>query len=167
VQNEKPTYGEYLKEYAFRIGSLVINLQGLEFYLRAFLQARLDAELLGLAPGEHIYSPVVGSVVNLSPLTNWDTLGELIGKCNATAEAENRPKLDPALVDIRDALAHGRIAALTPGKPTRLIKYSKPLKPHKTTVQVTFNSLLDEDWFKEQKGRVIVALETIHGEPLP
>jgi hypothetical protein len=154
---------KYLDRYALLVGKLVINLQSLEFLLRAFLQAQPGAEPIGLPQGQNILSTPVGSIVNLCPTTNWDTLGELIKKYNAIAEAKSLPKLDPTLVDIRDALAHGRIATLEFGKPTRLIKYSKPLKPHKTTVQVTFNALLDEDWFSKQVADIGAAMAMVYG----
>lgn len=153
----------FLERYALLVGKLVINLQGLELLLRTFLQEQPGADPTGLPADQHIFSPTVGSILNLCPLTNWDTLGELIGKYNAIAEAKSRPTLDPTLVDIRDALAHGRIAALEFGTPTRLIKYSKPLKPHKKTVQVTFSALLNEDWFSKQVVRVSAAMQTVDG----
>jgi hypothetical protein len=53
-------------------------------------------------------------------------------------------------------------SATTEGIPMRSIKLSAPLHPDKKTVRVTFNAVLDEMWFKEQKARVIVALDTGH-----
>ena len=153
---------EFLKRYAFLVGSLVINFQSLEILLRLFLQAQPGAESMGIPYGQDIYSAPVGSVVGLCPLTNLDSLDKLIEKYNRVAYAQGKPKIDPKLVEVRDALAHGRNSATMEGIPMRSIKYSAPLHPEKKTVKVTFNAVLDEDWFKEQKARVVAAMRTVH-----
>jgi hypothetical protein len=157
---------EFLRRYAFNIGSLISNFQGLELLLRGFLQDQADAAPTGLPPGQNFYSTPVGSTLPVCPLTNYDTLGKLIKKFNEIADAQGKPKVDPALVEIRDALAHGRIAALDEGQPMRLIKYSRPLETEKTTVRVTFNAELNDSWFGDQRRRVISAMETVRGAPI-
>jgi hypothetical protein len=157
----------FLKHYAFQIGSLVSNFQSLELLIRIFLQAQPDAEPIGIPHGQDVYSVPVGSVVPACPLTNYDSLGTLIKKYNEIADPRGKPGIDPTLVEIRDALAHGRISARIEEQPMRLIKYSHPLKPQRTTVLVTFNAVLDDKWFAEQKMRVIVAMEILHGALLP
>jgi hypothetical protein len=154
---------DFLKRYAFNLGSLVSNFQGLELLLRAFLLDQVGAAPIGLPHGQDFYSAPVGSTVPVCPLTNYDSLGKLIEKFNEIADAQGKAKLDPTLVDIRDALAHGRIAALSEGKPMRLVKYSRPLEPKKTTVRVTFYAELNDKWFSDQRGRVISAIETVLG----
>jgi hypothetical protein len=153
---------EFLRRYAFLVGSLVINFQSLELLLRGFLQDQPGAEPLGLPPGQDFYSSPEGSVVALCPLTNHDSLDKLIEKYNRIAHAQGKPKVDPKLVEVRDALAHGRNSATTEGVPMRSIKFSAPLHPDKKTVRVSFNAVLDEKWFKEQKARVVAALFTVH-----
>ena len=90
-------------------------------------------------------------MVAICPLTNRDSLDKLIEKYNRIAHAQGKPKVDPKLVEVRDALAHERNSATMEGVPMRSIKFSAPLHPDKKTVRVTFNAVLDEKWFKEQK----------------
>jgi hypothetical protein len=83
--NERPNndqqkdHSKYLERYALLIGKLVVNFQGLELLLRTFLQEQPGAQRPRLSQGETIFSPPVGSIVDLCPLTDWDTLGMLIG----------------------------------------------------------------------------------------
>jgi hypothetical protein len=167
--NERPNndqqqdHSKYLERYALLIGKLVVNFQGLELLLRTFLQEQPGTQRPRLPQGETIFSPPLGSIVDLCPLTDWDTLGMLIDKYNAIAEGKGWPKLDSSLVGIRDALAHGRIAAFEFGKPPHLFKYSKPLKGNSAKVKVTFNETLDEAWFSKQVTAVNAAMQAVYG----
>lgn len=153
---------EFLKRYAYLVGSLVINFQSLELAIRAFLQAQPGAEPIGLPYGADFYAISVGTIVPLCPITSQDSLQDLIGKFNRIANDQGKPRVDPDLADVRDALGHGRNSATMEGVPMRSIKYSAPRKPDKKTVKVTFNAVLDENWFKQQRGRVLEALSTVH-----
>jgi hypothetical protein len=152
---------EFLERYASRVGRLVINFQSLEIALRIFLQSQPGADPLGLPHGEDFYSRPVGSVVALCPLTNQDSLHDLIAKFNRVAHTQGKPKIDSTLTEIRDAVAHGRTTGTLTGL-MRSIKYSAPIPPDKKTVRVTFNTVLDEEWFKAQIERVYAALMTIN-----
>lgn len=116
---------------------------------------------MGIPYGQDIYSSPVGTVVGLCPLTNLDSLDKVIEKFNRIAHVQGKPKIDPKLVEVRDALAHGRNSANMAGIPMRSIKFSAPLHPEKKTVKVSFNAVLDEQWFKEQKVRVLEALKSV------
>jgi hypothetical protein len=82
----------------------------------------------------------------------------LIKKANNLLQEHNAPLLDEGLVEIRDALAHGRIASLKDEERLRLIKYSRPINGQ---VQVTFNEVLDEHWFMVNKRRVRDAINIL------
>ena len=98
-----------LTDYAYNLGSLLANFQSLELGLRAFLQQLPDARPLGIPYGEDIYSFPAGQAVPESELTSYDSLGRLIDKYNEAARDQGLAEIDHGLVDIRDALAHGRV----------------------------------------------------------
>jgi hypothetical protein len=59
-------------------------------------------------------------------LTDWSTLRELISAYNARESAHAGRTIDTAMMDLRDALAHGRMSASTMTSEYRLIRFSKP-----------------------------------------
>jgi hypothetical protein len=119
-------------KYALQMGKLLVNLQSLEYSLRGFLWNKKKGPILDLD------SLQVGDVVPLNPFTDYSTLGHLVERCDAEGLA-----IDRRVVQIRDALAHGRIASSKPQGPDLLLKFSQP-KPTDTTVRVTEAYLLDE-----------------------
>jgi len=56
--------------------------------------------------------------------------------------SKGRDLIDRSIVDIRDAIAHGRVAADEEGGQLRLLKFSKPKDGF---VEITFYTLLDEE----------------------
>jgi hypothetical protein len=148
------------EKHPLNLGMLLVNFQSLEFALRMFLwntetpkgkQADLVSKLLQLNEGD---------IVPMNAYTNYDSLVQLIDKYN------NNPKItsaglaiDKTLVDIRDALAHGRVAGLTPNPPFKLTKFNMPNKNNQ--VKVKFSALLTEEWFREQHQRVKKAVLTV------
>ena len=74
------------------------------------------------------------------------------------------PKLDTTLIDLRDALAHGRVSAAEQNETLRLVKFSKP---NGGLTRVTYNQLMTEDWFMEQKSRIRNAITEVHGQLSP
>ena|SRR5689334_257344 len=148
-----------LNQHARHLGSLVANFQTLEFLLRAFLQQLPGARPLGIPQGQDIYSSPVGSELHESELTSYESLGQLIDKYNDEAERRASPKIDRTLVDVRDALAHGRVSAEAPNTDLRLLKFDKPMNGR---VKVVFNEVLSEHWFSLQKRRVLDAILAVH-----
>ena len=143
-----------LNTYAFHLGGLIANFHGLELSLRIFLykalprphNASLDADF---------YSYEVGSFVDENMLTNYDSLGILFKKANLVLKEKNAQLLDESLVDVRNALAHGRISTESEEKPLRLLQYSKP---RAGKVKITHNTILTDQWFIENKRRVVEAM---------
>jgi len=148
-----------LDEHVRHLGGLVANFQSLEFILRAVLQASPSARPIGIPHGTNIYSYPVGAELPLNELTSYDSLGELIAKFNSQAAQLGLPAVDATLVEIRDALAHGRVSADVIENDLRLLKFSKP---DDGSVRVTFNERLSSEWFTNQKKRVIRAIELVH-----
>lgn len=140
-----------MDEYYQLMGTLVANLQSLEFALRAFLYNKES----GPKPanpefGKNIYDFKVGDCVEETAFTNHDTLGQLIDKYNEIVKSKDSTVcVDRGIVDIRNALAHGRIASESPAPevPLKLIKYGKPQNGQ---VCVTHYVTLTKDWFDKQ-----------------
>jgi hypothetical protein len=126
------------KKYTESLGKLVSNLHGLEFALRAFLH-KLNANESQVK----LDSIRVGECVCENSFTNYDSLGDLIRKFN---EASPRFCAVTDVVQLRDMLAHGRIAGKTPTVfPMQLVKFGRARNGR---VQVTALILMDDEWFK-------------------
>ena len=60
-------------------------------------------------------------------LTNYDSLEQLIDKYNNVVNPANSLfLLDRTVVEIRDALAHGRVMSRTSNPPLRIFKFNRP-----------------------------------------
>jgi hypothetical protein len=110
-----------LDQHAIQLGGLVASFQSLEFLLRLFLQKLPSARPLGIPHGTDVYSYPVGTELPESELTSYDSLGQLIDKYNAEMRRRGHLQIDPTLVEIRDALAHGRVSAGTIDENLRLL----------------------------------------------
>ncbi|MBY0498883.1 MAG: hypothetical protein K2P74_04590 [Nitrosomonas sp.] len=142
-----------LDDHAKQLGGLVGNFQSLEFMLRSFLFLQN-----GAPEGKDIYSFRVGESLPVSELTNWDSLGELIRKFNEEVNKYDLAKIDKEIVEIRDALAHGRVSACDPSDNLRLLKFDRP---RNNQVKVLFNEAMTESWFVSQKKRVADAIQLV------
>lgn len=143
-----------LEEYTFGVGKLIVNLHSFEFALRAFLWNRE-----GGSSWAFLESLCEGDTVPENAFTNYDTLGQLIIKYNAFVSSRfPNLQINPSLVDLRDALAHGRVASSVPSPPLRLLKFGKPAGGN---VNVTHSIVVDDAWLSEQKTRVRLQLEKI------
>lgn len=152
-----------LESHALHLGGLIGNFQSLEFLLRAFLHKQPNARPLGLPYGTDIYLSPVGTALAENDFTSYDTLGQLIDKFNAVAAAGNLPNVDRTLVDIRDALAHGRVSASGEDEQLRLIKFGRPSNGQ---VRVEFNVEMSDAWLIEQKRKVFEAMMVVYNGDL-
>jgi hypothetical protein len=151
-------------ERACALGRLMVNFHSLEFALRAFLQGLPGAPGFGLPHGIDVYSFPVGTELPLNEFTNYDSLGTLIRKYNDEMRSRRHSTLDATLIDLRDALAHGRIAARWDDPHTRLLKFSKP---EGENVRITFNEEMTSEWLSAQVKRVNDALQLVLHELEP
>lgn len=148
-----------IQQYCQNLGAVIANLQGLEFYIRCVLSELPDSPPHGLAEGENIFDCKVGSELLESPMTNFDTLGTLIAKFNLVAKTYGWDQLDMQLVQIRDALAHGRVAYPDDDEHfPHLMKFSKP---RESKVQVSFNAELSTQWFAQHIRLTKLAQEIV------
>jgi len=131
------------------MGDVLANLQSIEFCLRRFLY-HLDGLQKPSPDAAHppfdLSNWREGDWVPETPLTNYDTLGDLIAKVNSALQARGFPeRIDTSLTQLRDALAHGRVLSLPPDGPFRLVKFSKP-KVNKVRVAVSIT--LNHEWLR-------------------
>ena len=150
-----------LREHAFYLGAVVGNFLSLELALRCYL-GRLPGAIPFDEWGKDPYSVPIGEEMAENAFTNYDSLGTLFDKYNASVHAQGFPRIDRTLVEIRDALAHGRVSSQSENGTLRLMKFSRP---HNGRVTVTFNGVMSEEWFIEQKRRSLEALMTVASNP--
>jgi hypothetical protein len=146
-----------LDKHGLNLGKLVGNFQSLEFALRAFL---INDEIAQKGPlsksATDMHEMNEGDIVPENAFTNYDTLAKLIEKYNGNPKILSAGlTIDETLVDIRDAIAHGRVSAATPSSSLKLLKFNKPKN---NQVKVTFSVLMTREWFAEQLRRVYDAV---------
>ncbi len=138
------------------IGCLVTNLQSLEFVLRLMLEsvdrdigeASMSVTLPFLSPNDHVPE---------APMTDYDSLRALVEKANRVLKSRDIPhRVDPRVVELRDALAHGRVLCLRPDPPFSVVKFGKP---HGGRVRVVARYDMTEEWFKEEIERTFRELD--------
>jgi hypothetical protein len=144
-------------EHCLRLGRLVARLQALETLVRFALQDRAEAELNQPSVGAAAFMARAGDSVGV-PATDhfvsFDNLGQLVAKFNRAFPDHS---LDLASLDLRDAIAHGRIMrVIVDGSAVfRLVKFSQvrsdSLYPGYSPVphyaDVEFAELMTHDWF--------------------
>ena len=145
-----------LDEHALNLGKLIANFHSLEFALRAFLVNYEIASGGSFPQSANLGEMNEGDIAPENAFTNYDTLGQLINKYNNNPRILSASlKIDATLVDIRDAIAHGRVSSAMPSSSLKLLKFDKP-KNNK--VKVTFSVTMTKEWFREQVRRVYNAV---------
>jgi hypothetical protein len=146
-----------LKEHATMMGKLLVSFQCLEHALRAFLYERNDPPHEPLAPGTNLATMTFGDVLPENAITRWDSLTHLIKRYNR-AISNGHLAVDPSLVDLRDALTHGRMAASLLEGNLALIKFTRPFAGR---VEVGFREELSKEWMENQIKRVFAECEKV------
>ena len=135
------------------IGKIVVNLQSLEFLLRLFLQNVQNPKAASRYAPYDFTNLTVGAWVPLDFLTSYDGLKELIQKVNSTLEARGlSERIDESIVQLRDAIAHGRVLGNEAEGPFHIFKFSKPNKS-KTQVKVGLSVEMTPEWLAAQVRR--------------
>jgi len=149
------------EQHPLNLGKLLVNFQSLEFVLRAFtwenekgtrqdVSSHTELKLNKLEEGDRVAE---------NAFTNYDSLNVLIDKYNQNPKILSTGlTIDKSVVDIRDAIAHGRVFGDTPHPPMTLLKFSKPMNE---CVKVTFSVQLTQEWFNKQIPRVQKAILTV------
>lgn len=137
--------------HALNLGKLVGNIQSLEFALRAFLVNDEIASGALFAQSANLQDMNVDDIVSENAFTNYNNLRQLIRKYNRHPKIISASlDIDETLVDVRDAISHGRVSAASPSSSLRLLKFGKP-ENHQA--KVTFSILMTKEWFGEQISR--------------
>ena len=138
------------------LGKLVHNMQTLEFMLRGILFT--DEITKGISK-QLTNNPKFekGELLPINALTNWDSLYELVQKYNQLPISKGF-KIDETLVDIRDAIAHGRVFAYTPDGINQLVRFQKPKD---NEVEVKSGVLMTEEWVGRQGNRFYEAVRKV------
>jgi len=146
-----------LSEHTLMMGRLLVSFQCLEYALRSFLYERCDPPHEPLASGMDLNTMSFGDVVPENAITRWDSLTQLIKRYNR-AVRDMQWTVDPGLVDLRDALAHGRMAASVVEGHFALVKFTRP---YGGRVEVGFREKLSREWLENQVKRVLAECEKV------
>ncbi len=141
-----------LEEYPVLLGRVLSNLHSLEFLLRAFLYAKAAPPHTPFPKGISLDTAKAGDNMPVNAMTDYDSLSHLIARYNAiVSPSRSDLAIDPTVVDLRDALAHGRVSAPNPGDSLLLVKLARP---HAGAATVTYSQPLTSAWLKQQTTRI-------------
>ena len=149
-----------LNEYAALMGQILANLQGLEFALRTRLSYD-DPPHMQLPAGKRLQELKAGDRVPENSFTGYETLGRPIEHYNGqVANSDPDLTVDPDIVTLRDALAHGRASSLPDDADadTVLLKFSRP---ENGQVTVTFSECLTREWLNIRVRRVFLEVRKV------
>lgn len=141
------------KEHTRCVGQLVVDLQNLELSLRIHLLA-----VQQLSWPDYDESLVLGAELPCTAFTDFRQLRELLRDYNGLPGQTEVVQDAQSLVDLRDALAHGRVAAPRGEKAMRLLKFDRPVNG---IVRVTYCAVMNATWFKTQLKMIQDALRTV------
>ena len=145
LQAESRKYREWL-------GQIVSGFQTLELFLRIQIQMMPNVKEMGITAYQDMFAYPVGTELPETEMTSYDALGDILKKYNSEARKRSYPEIDPMLVDLRDALAHGKVGYNPTKTGLRLIKFSK--RNAAGLVEVTWNVDITEDWCNVQLERL-------------
>lgn len=137
------------EEHICNLGKLVSYFHTLEFLIRSILKNNEQDK-----PNTNYSRLKKGQTVPEDSMTNYDPLGGLIEKYNKLVSKEL--KITKDIVEIRDAIAHGRVFSDNPNLPMMLVKFNKP---EDGRVSVTFAAKMDRQWFTEKKYQILQEIE--------
>ncbi|GAB5540077.1 MAG: hypothetical protein Salg2KO_21800 [Salibacteraceae bacterium] len=146
------------EDYMLNLGLLVAHYHSLEFILRVYLQAQPTARPVGLQPGDSPYEYQVGEMLPENELTSFDSLGELVQKVNLSLSESDVEVIDPEIVKVRDALAHGRVSAPSLSKDIHLVKFGRPQNGQ---VRMEFNEIVSVEWLNQKRINVVSVIKRV------
>ncbi len=144
----------FLEMHALQLGKLVGNLMSLELLLRCVLaELEPDGPQVGL-------ELKVGDRVPEAAISDYCALGQIIRRYSSAVPSADW--IDERLiVDVRDAVAHGRASTVVENTPLTLVKFGKPDKASRT-VEVMAVITMDEGWFQANVKAIAVAMEKVY-----
>jgi len=140
-------YANTFRTFPCGLGALVSNLLQLEFSLRVSLHLDEPGEHLPFDTFRHI---TANAVLPLNHLTSWANLGDLVAAFNAGQRARGSPSIDEGIVELRHALAHGRITQKKMESAYLLVRFGKPVGDHVAVESIQTVTL---EWLESQVRR--------------
>jgi hypothetical protein len=140
--------GEYMSQkdnfeiHALKLGKLVGNLQTIEMAARMAI-VKLD-EYSASQVATQLPQVKEGGRVEWNAFTNSNDLRQTLEKYNKHAPTECKVDVTP-IVNLRDALVHGRTFGFGDLKHLRLLKFNR--KQDKGKVVVDMAQDMDDEWF--------------------
>lgn len=140
------------EEYNGLLGGVIRNFQSLEFLLRLFLGGNEFFQLPLRRTKE-------GDTLPECQFTDWDSLGQLMAGANRRfLRLGLTQRIDPSLVKVRDAFAHGRVFAPEDEEYNILFKFGRP-RHGKIRIEARYT--LDEETLRDFLGRTADAIEMV------
>lgn len=132
-----------------KLGTLVMNLLALEFALRETLHFFTSWNTPSPENRDSLKLLKIGDLIDESALSDYRQLGRLINDHNTMIDRFKLSgcKVDEGIVDLRDAIAHGRLFITSLDEAPILLKFSKTKD---TKVEVTFFERLTDSWLDQQ-----------------
>jgi hypothetical protein len=153
--------------YALRLGELWSNFLSLDVCLRTFHVRLPGSAPTGIPYAVDVYSFPVGTEFSESAVADMKFFSSLVVSYNETVVARGLGSpIDAALIELRNALAHGFVSTDRNEGPMRIIKFGRSRPGF---VKITMNETMDLAWFKSQMKRVYDAIQAVHAaaENLP
>jgi hypothetical protein len=145
--------------YAQSLGDLWAKLQSLEMMMRLFLHGLPHSPKLNLPIGIGIFGLKVGEEVEGTHLTQRDFFSTLLRTYNREVVAAGLGSpIDQSLIDLRNALAHGLVAAAEPNGEFHLVHFSKAGKGR---LRVSRSDKMTDRWFTDQQTAVVLAFRAV------
>jgi hypothetical protein len=138
-------------DHLFGVGKIIGNLHAVEHLLRIFLCE---------AKGQKLEYPKTGDThIPETYLTNRWSLEPVIKAYNATLSAtEQNYSVDVAIVKLRDAIAHGRLASKSESFPLTLYKFGEPSGG---LIPIEEATELDQSWLDEKRALILAQIEKV------
>lgn len=143
-------------QHALRLGWLVGNLQSIETLLRFYLLKVETPDASGpleKIPGEGEYLPA-------SSISDYRQLSALISAYNKTVGKESGLRLDPEIVRLRDAIAHGRTTKPS-GYPNMFLFKFESDKGKTGRHLVSFSVEMTPQWFRDRNEFLLGEIEKV------
>ena len=142
--------------HALSLGKLTGNLQSLEMSARMVI-VKLDQRVAEQVQTQ-LSQVKTGDMVEINAFTNGDDLAQTLERYNKQAPLDCRIDIRP-IVNLRDALAHGRTFGYGSMKHLRFLKFSRKTKNGKVFVELALD--MTDEWFRENIRILEQALEKI------
>ena len=128
------------------LGQIVGNLQSLEAFLRVYLEVAEGGTLEATEPFLRLR---VGMRLPETRLTDYSALGQLVDDFNT--RVPRQLQISRKVVEIRDAIAHGRLLSPISLRPLQLVKFDRPAGG---LARVSMVAEMTDGWLTSQRKLV-------------